>query len=35
MTHIIDTFGNREPVVNGGRCDKLLGQFGCDKAFIG
>ena len=25
------TFGTGEPVVNGGRYDKLLGQFGCDK----
>ena len=24
-----------EPVVNGGRYDKLIGQFGCDKASIG
>ena len=29
------TFGTGEPVVNGGRYDKLLGQFGCDKASIG
>jgi len=29
------TFGVGEPVVNGGRYDKLIGQFGCDKASIG
>ena len=29
------TFGTGEPVVSGGRYDKLLGQFGCDKASIG
>lgn len=29
------TFGTGEPVINGGRYDKLLGQFGCDKASIG
>lgn len=29
------TFGTGEPVVNGGRYDKLIGQFGCDKASIG
>ena len=29
------TFGTGEPVANGGRYDKLLGQFGCDKASIG
>lgn len=29
------TLGTGEPVVNGGRYDKLLGQFGCDKASIG
>ena len=29
------TFGVGEPVVNGGRYDKLIGHFGCDKASIG
>jgi ATP phosphoribosyltransferase regulatory subunit len=29
------TFGTGEPVVNGGRYDKLIGQFGCDKASVG
>jgi len=29
------TFGTGEPVINGGRYDKLIGQFGCDKASIG
>ena len=29
------TFGTGEPVIGGGRYDKLLGQFGCDKASIG
>ncbi|MGN0317241.1 MAG: ATP phosphoribosyltransferase regulatory subunit [Lachnospira sp.] len=29
------TFGTGEPVASGGRYDKLLGQFGCDKASIG
>lgn len=29
------TFGTGEPIVNGGRYDKLIGQFGCDKASIG
>lgn len=29
------TFGTGEPVVNGGRYDKLVGQFGKDKAAIG
>ncbi|MDO5403624.1 MAG: ATP phosphoribosyltransferase regulatory subunit, partial [Eubacteriales bacterium] len=29
------TFGTGEPVISGGRYDKLIGQFGCDKASIG
>lgn len=29
------TFGTGEPIASGGRYDKLLGQFGCDKASIG
>jgi ATP phosphoribosyltransferase regulatory subunit len=29
------TFGTGEPVIAGGRYDKLLGQFGCDKPSIG
>lgn len=29
------TFGTGEPVVNGGRYDQLIGQFGGDKASIG
>ncbi len=29
------TFGTGEPVINGGRYDKLIGQFGCEKASIG
>lgn len=29
------TFGTGEPVINGGRYDKLIGQFGDDKASIG
>lgn len=29
------TFGTGEPVICGGRYDKLLGQFGCDKPSIG
>lgn len=29
------TFGTGEPVINGGRYDKLIGQFGKDKASIG
>lgn len=29
------TFGTGVAVMNGGRYDKLLGQFGCDKASIG
>jgi ATP phosphoribosyltransferase regulatory subunit len=29
------TFGTGEPVINGGRYDKLIGQFGNDKASIG
>lgn len=29
------TFGTGEPVINGGRYDKLISQFGCDKASIG
>lgn len=29
------TFGTGDAVINGGRYDKLIGQFGCDKASIG
>lgn len=29
------TFGTGEPVINGGRYDKLIGQFGVEKASIG
>lgn len=29
------TFGTGEPVICGGRYNKLLGQFGCDKPSIG